>query len=98
MANWEQDLISEDNFFGIWGATVSETGDLFTYDEVKNQSVNFVWTVTESCEGDSNHWIAAPGFHVVNVLGYVLTQRSWDNTTPDAFYFFDDFDHSREVA
>lgn len=98
MANWEQDLISEDSFFGIWGATVNETGDLFTFEEVKNQSVNFVWTVTESGGGEPDHWIAAPGFHVVNVLGYVLTQRPWDNTTPDAFYFFDDFDHSREVA
>jgi hypothetical protein len=40
MASWEQDLISEDSFFGIWGATVSETGDLFTFDEVKDALKN----------------------------------------------------------
>ena len=98
MASWEQGLISEDSFFGIWGATVKETGDLFTFEDVRDQSVNLVWTVTEFCEGDPDHWIAAPGFHVVNVLGYVLTQRPWDDNTPDAFYCFDDFDHSGDLA
>ena len=94
MASWEQTLISEASFFGDWGATVRETGDLFTFEDVKDQSVNFVWTITESGGGDPDHWIAAPGFHVVNVLGYVLTLRAWDDNTPDAFYCFDDFDRS----
>ncbi len=98
MASWEQDLISEESYFGIWGATVRETGDLFTFQDVKDQAINFVWTVMESGGEDKDHWIAAPGFHVVNVLGYVLTQRPWNDKTPDAFYFFDDFDRSRDAA
>lgn len=98
MASWEQDLISENSFFGIWGATIRETGELFTFEDVRDKPVNFVWTVTESGGGEIDHWIAAPGFHIVNVLGYVLTQLPWDETTPDAFYSFDDFDHLRDVA
>ena len=98
MVSWEQQFISEENFCVAWGATVRKTGDLFTFEEVKDKPVNLVWTVTESCEGDSDHWIAAPGFHVVNVLGYVLTRHPWDDNTPDAFYYYDDYDRSRDVA
>ena len=98
MASWEKDVIDEDSFFGFWGATISKTGDLFSFEEVKDRPVNFIWTITQSGGEAPDHWIAAPGFHVVNVLGYVLTQRPWNSTTPDAYYFFDDFDTSEEAA
>ena len=92
MVPWEQDLISEEAFIEVWGAHVRENGDLFFFDDVKNQPVNHVWTVTDSGGEDPDHWIAAPGFHVVNVLGYVMTRAPWDDKTSDAFYIFDDFE------
>lgn len=95
MTSWEHTLISEQSFFAEWGATVSKTGDLFTFEDVTDKCVNFVWTVIESNSGGPNHWIAAPGFHVVNALGYVLTRQPWNDDTRDAFYWFDESNDSK---
>lgn len=90
-SNWESALISEDDFFGQWGAYVKESGDMFFFADVADQPLNHVWSVTDSGGGSPDHWIASPGFHVVNVLGYVMTRKSWAGDTPDAFYSYDDF-------
>lgn len=92
----EDELISEDDFFEIWGAYVHNNGDLFQFQDVKNELLKHVWTLTDSGGGRPDHWIASPGFHLVNVIGYVMTRRPWSNSTPDAFYSFDDFDWSDE--
>jgi hypothetical protein len=92
MEDREQDLISEDSFIEVWGAYVRSTGDLFFFEDVKNQPLDHVWTVTNTGGGTPDHWIAAPGFHVVNALGYVMTRMPWNDTTSDAYYFYDDFD------
>lgn len=87
-------LISEDDFFAKWGAYVRTDGDMLFFDDVKDQPINQVWSITDSGGDTPDHCIASPGFHVVNVLGYVMTERPWDNDTPDAFCSFDDFDRS----
>jgi hypothetical protein len=92
MENWERDLISETEFTDTWGAHVKESGDLFFLEDVKNLPIQHVWTVCDSGGGTPDHWIAAPGFHAVNVLGYVLTRKPWNDDTQDAFYVFDDFE------
>lgn len=92
MDNWEATLISEAEFVDAWGATTKTTGDLYRFEEVRNQPSNQVWTVTDCGGEEPNHWIASPGFHIVNVIGYVITTRPWMDDTPDAFYFFDDID------
>lgn len=92
MKAWENDLISKDDFFDVWGAYVKETGDMFFFDDVRSKPLNNVWTVTDSSGDNPDHWIASPGFRVVNVLGYVMTHKPWSNETPNAFYSFDDFD------
>ncbi|MDR2874560.1 MAG: hypothetical protein LBV44_01340 [Methylobacillus sp.] len=97
MKNWEKELISENDFFNIWGAYVKNNGDMFFFEDVKFQPPNYVWTIIE-CDSDygrSAHWIASPGFHIVNILGYVMTQKPWNNDTPDAFYSYDDFNLRR---
>lgn len=85
----DPELISEDDFRAIWGAHVSCTGDLFDYSQVCHLPEHMVWTIVDTEEG---HWIAQPGFHVVNKLGYCLTTRSWDDNTRDAYWFFDDLE------
>lgn len=77
-------IISEDDFVDIWGAHASDTGDLFEYEAVKDLPLNTVWTVVE---GDNDDWIAIPGFHIVNKLGYVLTEKPWDDTIQEAMWF-----------
>lgn len=92
MDSWEQALISESDFTDAWGAYTKNDGNLFSYEDVKDLSRNHIWSVMD-CGGEKpDHWIAAPGFHIVNVLGYVITNKPWDDETPDAFYFYDDFD------
>ena len=87
-----QCLIPEHEFEESWGAYVRPSGDLFTFEEVRNQPHNHVWTIVETGDDSDDNWYAKPGFYVVNVLGYVLTRKPWTDTTPDAIYFLDDFE------
>ena len=87
------DLISEDDFFEVWGAKTTETGDLFDFNEVRSHENNFVWTVVEAGDESDRNWYAMPGYHVVNKMGYVVTEKPWAVDTPDAIYFLDDFEN-----
>jgi len=88
----EQQLIPEHEFDDSWGAYVSPSGNLFTFEEIRDQPHNHVWTVVESGDDSDGNWYAQPGFHVVNNLGYVMTRKPWTDATPDAVYFLDDFE------
>jgi hypothetical protein len=79
--------ISEHCFRDEWGAKASETGDLFTFDEVKDTDKHRVWTVVE---GEDDSWYALPGYHVVNKLGYVLTDKPWSTGLEEAVWFQQD--------
>jgi hypothetical protein len=50
-----------------------------TYDEefeqVKNTEFKYVWTIVESDEGT----VLIPGVHLVNRLGYFITEVPWEN-------------------
>jgi len=82
-------FISEDEFFDEWAVQASLTGDLFDYRDVVDKSRANVWTIVESGDDLDETWYALPGFHFVNRLGYVMTARPWNDTTPDAIYFLD---------
>lgn len=84
--------ISEKEFDEHWGARVRADGNLFQFDDVRDMPVEHVWTVVESGDCSDGTWYAAPGLHVVNRLGYVLTNVAWVDTTADAIYFPDDLD------
>lgn len=47
-----------------------------------------IWAVTESDEDDS--LIANPGPAMVNVIGYLVTKKSWVSGDEVAMYFEDD--------
>jgi hypothetical protein len=87
------DVISQDEFWTDWGLILKATGDLLTFDEVRDQPLTNVWTIIESGSDQDGNWYASPGFHVVNRIGYVMTTKPWTNYTLDAVYFLDDFDH-----
>lgn len=90
------DYINEDEFQNDWGVIRKPSGDLFDFTEVKDQPVNHVWTVLESGDGDDGNWYASPGFHVVNRMGYVVTEKPWVDELRDAIYFLDDFEKDDE--
>lgn len=89
----DNSIISEDEFRDVWGAHVREDGDLFEHKDVRDKPLNLVWTIVET---DENHWVAQPGFHVVNRLGYCLTTTPWTDPSRDAYWFFDDLDDDGE--
>lgn len=57
-----------------------------------------IWTVVDTDDDSDGNWYAQPGFHIVNKLGYVMTRKPWVDSTPDAIYFLDDFDHEERAS
>ena len=88
----DENCISECDFETVWGVYVKSSGDLFQFDDVRNQPLEHVWTIVDSGDDSDGNWYAQPGFHVVNKLGYVMTRKPWSDSTPDAIYFLDDFE------
>jgi hypothetical protein len=43
-----------------------------------------VWTITEGDNGED--WYASPGWHVVNRIGYCITEEPWDASIEAAEY------------
>lgn len=88
--------ISEREFDEVWGAYLKPSGDFFEFEDVRKQPVNHVWTVVETGDDTDGSWYAVPGYHYVNRIGFVLTQKGWTDGSLDAIYFFDDFVHEEE--
>lgn len=92
----ENIFISEQEFHEEWGARVRDDGDLFRFEDVRNKPLEHVWSIVETGDDADTNWYALPGFHVVNMLGYVMTTRPWTDLTPDAIYFPDDIPRDDE--
>jgi hypothetical protein len=50
--------------------------------------VSHVWAVIES--GDSEALYAAAGYHLVNCLGYLVTEVAWETGLEEAIWFNED--------
>lgn len=85
-------MISEHEFHEHWRVRLSPSGDLWEYDDIRGYGIQYIWTIVESGSDDDGNWYAVPGFHYVNRLGHVLTERTWECETEDAIYFLDDFE------
>ncbi|WEN14375.1 hypothetical protein PY254_14200 [Rhodanobacter sp. AS-Z3] len=90
---------STDVFWDGWGVIQRADGEMFDYEEVKDHSIEHVWTIVDTGTYEDENWYAMPGFHVVNKLGYIMTKRAWTADTPDAIYFLheDEDDGERNV-
>ena len=91
-----EDCISEREFEDVWRVYLKPSGDLFQFDDARNQPLEHVWTIVDSGDDSDGNWDAQPGFHVVNKLGYVMTRKPWSDSTPDAIYFLDDFEQEED--
>lgn len=79
--------VSERRFWEHYKPIESITGNqMWEYHEVIASGVplNRIWTVIEGDTGRT--WYASPGFHIVNKLGYVVTEVPWEDATIDAIY------------
>jgi len=95
------EYISEDDFRDIWLVRTQPSGDLFFYSQIKDLPTETVWTIGDDDLIDEDgytdgNWYAAPGTHFVNALGYVVTEKRWDDDTPHAIYYLDDDEEKRE--
>jgi len=82
--------ITEDQFYEKFNpienhidTNASFDGCMFeTYDEeldhVKAQPNNKVWTIVE---GDDDTMFYLSGYHVVNRIGYLITEEEWEEET-----------------
>ena len=70
------ETIGEDDFEERYLPRQADSGDLFEFDELKRMGIEdrFVWTIVE---GDSGDLYASAGYHLVNRLGYIITEVPW---------------------
>jgi hypothetical protein len=47
-------------------------------DYVREQDNNNIWTIVE---GDNDTMFIESGFHIVNRMGYLITEEKWDEET-----------------
>lgn len=80
-------FLTESEFHEEFVPTKDADGNLLDYDDVKNTPPEHVWSIVESGEEDDENWYALPGFHVVNVVGYVTSVFPSDETIAEAIYF-----------
>lgn len=77
----DEGLIREDDFDDLFGVQRKPSGDLFELEDLAGVPENRIWTIVDSGTGDL---YASPGLHTVNRLGYITTERPWDDDIPDA--------------
>lgn len=92
----EPDLISEQSFWEDYcpipaPAGTGDGGNLWDYEQAKDQPLERVWTVVDD-GGETECYYAQPGFHIVNVIGYAVTEQPWTDVTKSAYWDFDDRD------
>lgn len=89
-------VLTEDEFFAEFDPQQKPDGDLFDHKDVKHLPYRNVWTIVESGEADDD-WYASPGFHAVNVLGYVTSEKPWTDDIIEAVFFdASDFEKDEE--
>lgn len=86
-------LISEDEFdFAFNPLEVTPHGDRMVYSYVeaeriakeKGLSKEHIWTIVE---GDDDSLYAQAGCHVVNTIGFVVTEKPWVSGVEEAVWY-----------
>lgn len=79
--------LSEDEFYAEFKPQTQESGDLFDFNQVQPRDHRLVWTIVETGDCENENWYACPGFHVVNAMGYVVSDTPWTDDIVLAVYF-----------
>lgn len=100
-------MISESDFMAIYNPIVHENEgdyllqtleDAMAFANSRGFDVFHVWTIVDAgCDEDGNLY-ASPGAHLVNRLGYIVTEKPWETGLEDAIWFEDDFDADEDFA
>ena len=65
-------ILSEDEFVEIYA---QKGGCMVEYEDVKDLDCHVVWTEVEDLEG--NGTVLLPGFHLVNRVSYLISDKPW---------------------
>lgn len=60
--------------------------------EARGHSSNHVWSIIESGDGDDDSLYVSAGYHLVNRLGYIVTEKPWETGIEDGIWMEDDFE------
>ncbi len=72
-----------DIFYDLY-KPIEENGQIKTYETIpEGVELNRVWTMLA---GDSDKWYISSGNHIVNRIGYILTQKSHNFESKDYLY------------
>jgi hypothetical protein len=71
-----------------------DDNSIWEYDQIKGKPTEHVWSVTDV---DGNLY-AIPGWHVVNVIGYNLTQHPWPHTDIEVRFWSPHDDHEGDCS
>lgn len=86
-------MISEADFWTLFKPKPSPNplaGDhIWEWEDAHTQDLHHVWTIVETGSEDEN-WYAVAGFHVVNIIGYAVTEMPWTWDDTQAVWFEDD--------
>jgi len=78
-------VISEDDFQSKFRPVLGPDGsEMREFEEVQSTAKEYVWTVVET--GEDEILYAMAGFHVVNRVGYVITEEPWTDPDSQAAY------------
>lgn len=91
-------ILTENEFHDRFSPMKQDSGDLFDFQHVKDMPIEHVWTIVEAEDDETGrtHWMALAGFHIVNKLGYVLSETPWEDANMVAYYFEDDLEADDE--
>ena len=88
-ASIEHTVISEDDFFERYipvntPGTEPNSGEFYhEFEHVKGLDPHNVWTIVD---GDDGGMYAIPGFHIVNRVCYVVTEKPWETGLEEALW------------
>lgn len=84
-----QTLIAEDDFFDQYvpvntPGTGPDSGEFYhEFEHVKGLDAHNVWTIVD---GDDGGMYAIAGFHIVNKVSYVVTEKPWETGLEEALW------------
>jgi hypothetical protein len=85
----ESPAIGSEEEFEAFGPRLTPSGDFWQYAEIEMVPTERVWSILETGEANQS-LVASPGWHTVNVLGYVVTDKPWTDGVNDYYWFEDD--------
>lgn len=82
--------LTEDEFWETYKPLEGPSGQsgshIWEYEELTGTPDNQVWTIVETGDEDEN-WYALPGYHIVNKIGYAVTEKPWTDEAVTALWF-----------